>query len=372
MTIRVLMIGPGEGAVGGILTLAETLVPALEQYVDLLYFPTVKRSSLKGSGKISLRNISLALHQYVRFLFALYRFRPQIVHLHTSQGIAWLKDSFYVVLAKILHCHVVLHVHAADFDELYEKKSPLIQYYTRKVMELAGAIVAVSEVWRKRLGDIVPIDRIFTFKNCIAVDVFSPHSLHRSRNGVRALFLGSVGPRKGAFDLLEAMGYLKSSGCSLQVWIAGDEEREGDLLRASTRLEELRLKDLCELLGTVRGEKKAELLSKASLFILPSYDEGLPMAVLEAMAAGLAVVSTPVGGIPEVVRDGYNGFLVPPGDIDALVEKLLILASDPDLREVMGRRSHEIAVRDLDVKPYVRRLVALYESLIGVKPASRI
>jgi glycosyltransferase involved in cell wall biosynthesis len=363
MRIRVLMLGPGEGVIGGITTLTETLVPVLEQQVDLLYLTTVRRRPLKKSGKISLQNMALAVSQYARFLFALHRFRPHIIHLHTSQGIAWLKDTFFVLMGKAHRCHVVIHVHAADFDELYGKKARWVQSYTRRVMRLADAVIAVSAEWRRRLGHIVPVDRVFTFRNCIAVDAILPHFSHRSTDGAKALFLGSVGPRKGAFDLLEAMSHLKSSGGYLHLWVAGYEEREGDLARARTRLEELHLEDMCQLVGTVRGVRKAQLLSEASLFVLPSYNEGLPMAILEALAAGLAVVATPVGGIPEVIKDGHNGFLVTPGDVEALAEKLAILANDRHLREVMGRRNREIAEQELDVKPYVERLVALYESL---------
>jgi glycosyltransferase involved in cell wall biosynthesis len=145
--------------------------------------------------------------------------------------------------------------------------------------------------------------------------------------------------------------------------MAGGEERKGDRVRAMARREELQLVDKCQLVGIVDGAEKAELLSEANLFVLPSYDEGLPMAVLEAMAAGLAVVSSPVGGIPEVVRDGYNGFLITPGDIATLADKLAILASNPLLCKVMGQRSREIAQRELDVKLYIERLVALYESI---------
>ncbi len=363
MTIRVLMLGPGEGEVGGVLTLTETLVPTLGQKVELTYFPTVKRRSLKDSGKISFRNILLALSQYSRFFPALYRFRPHIIHIHTSQGIAWFKDTFYVLVAKIFHCHVVLHVHAADFNKLYGKRSRPMQKYTAKVMGLADAIIAVSEEWSNRLAEIVPSERVFTFKNCIAVSAVFPGSPHRSKDGTKALFLGSVGPRKGAFDLLEAMGRLKSSCCLLDAWIAGYEERRGDLFMAHTRREELQLGDNYQLLGAVCGTKKEDLLSKASMFVLPSYDEGLPMAILEAMAAGLPIIATPVGGIPEVVKDGYNGFLVTPGDIEALTEKLAVLASNPHLCEVMGQRSREIAVRELDVKPYAERLIALYKTI---------
>ena len=363
MNLRVLMIGPGEEVTGGISAVTETVVPVLSQHVNLLYMPTVRRRPPKKSGKISLRNVALAISQYGRFLGSLYRFHPHVIHVHTSQGIAWLKDTFYVLVAKVCRCRIVIQVHAADFDELYGMKSRLVQHYTRWVMGLSDAIIAVSSEWKRRLAQIAPDNKIVAFRNCISVDAIPPHV---STDGPNALFLGSVGPRKGAFDLLEAMGRLKPRRCPLQVWIAGYEEREGDLIRARARHEELQLGESYQLVGTVRGAEKAELLSKASFFVLPSYDEGLPMAVLEAMAAGLPIIATPVGGIPEVVRDNYNGFLITPGDVDTLAEKLNTLANDRHLRDIMGTRSRQIAENELDVKPYVKRLMDLYTSITGV------
>ena len=366
MNSRVLMVGPNS--LGGASALIRTLVLALEQQADLKYLPTVERRPLKESGKLTVQNMALAISQYARFLCAVLRFRPHIVHLHTSQGLGWLKDSLFIVMGKACRCRVVLHVHAADFGVLYDQSPRLMQWYSRKTMGLADAVIAVSEEWGRRLAHIVPADRVFTFKNCTAVDALPPHFAERSEDVAKALFLGSVGPRKGVLDLLEAMSRLKSSGIPMHLWVAGNEESEGDLLRARARLEELHLEDVCQLLGYVRGERKAQLLSEASLFALPSYQEGLPIAILEAMAAGLAIVATPVGGIPEVVRDGFNGFLVTPGDVDALAGKLTVLANDRPLCEVMGRRSREIVEQELNVKPYVKRLVTLYESLLGAKP----
>jgi glycosyltransferase involved in cell wall biosynthesis len=360
--MRVLMIGPGKDVVGGITTLVEVLVPVLEKQVDLSYLPTVHNRPMKDSGRFSGQNIILAFSQYARFLSVLFRSRPQVIHIHTSQGIAWLKDTFYIIVGKLYGARVVLHIHAADYDDLYGKKGRLVQRYTRWAMGLNDAVISVSDEWKQRLGGIVPAKKVFSFTNCIAVDSFSPYPADRLLDEVRAMFIGSVGSRKGAFDLLEALGRMKSAGCVLPTCIAGYEEREGDLEKARARLQELQLADSCELPGMVRGEKKAELFAKANLFVLPSYNEGLPMAILEGMSAGMAVVSTPVGGIPEIVRDGYNGFLVQPGDIDALAEKLAVLARDPALCQLMGKRSREI-VEELDVKSYVVRLIALYNSL---------
>ena len=127
------------------------------------------------------------------------------------------------------------------------------------------------------------------------------------------------------------------------------------------------LTGLCEAVGPVQGAAKVQLLHECDVFALPSYQEALPMAILEAMAAGLPIVATRVGGIPELVVDGYNGFLITPGDTAGLAQRLMILAAEPGLRSLMGRRSREIAAREYDVTPYVERLVTLYESTVKME-----
>jgi glycosyltransferase involved in cell wall biosynthesis len=370
MNPRVLMVGPQ--ALGGISTLIQTILPDLGQRVDLLYCPTVRRRPLRESGKISVQNMALAISQYARFVSALHRFRPEIIHIHTSQGLGWLKDSLFVLVARAYRRRIILHVHAADFGELYGKKARLIQRYTRQVMGLADVVIAVSTEWKTRLAEIVPAEHVYALRNCIAVDTALHPPSRPSTNGVKALFLGSIGARKGIFDLLEAMSYSKSHGSSLKLWVAGSEERNGEMARVLTRVEELHLEDVCQFTGYVRGEEKRRLLTEADLFVLPSYHEGLPMAILEALSAGLPIVASAVGGIPEVIKDGCNGYLITPGDVEALAEKLMLLANDPHMCQEMGRHSREIAEQEFKVDTYCERLIALYESLVhsGVKPDS--
>jgi glycosyltransferase involved in cell wall biosynthesis len=279
--------------------------------------------------------------------------------------LAWLKDTFYIVVGKLLGSRIVLHVHAAEFNELYRNQPSVIRFYTRKVMAKADVVIAVSEEWRKFLTEILPINRIMVLRNCLDGQAIRGNPDQRCGQPVKALFLGTVGKRKGALDLMEAIQRARNQGCNLKVWIAGGEEQAGDFVKAQAKLQELQIEDSCELVGIVRGERKAELLEKASLFILPSYSEGLPMAILEAMSASLPIISTPVGGIPEVVRDGHNGYLVPPGDIPALAEKIILLVNNPALRDAFGQRSRAIIDQELDAKPYVQRLAKLYEAILG-------
>ena len=272
-----------------------------------------------------------------------------------------MKDIFYVIVSKITRCRVVIHVHAYSYNVFYGRRNNLVKYITRQIFKHSDAIISVSANWRKSLSTIISKERIFSFTNCICVDAIAAiESNKRSRD---AIFLGSVGPRKGVFDLITAIRDLQREGISFKLHIAGEEEFDGYMTKARKKIEEYQLCDCCILAGGVKGSRKSVLLENAAIFVLPTYDEGLPISILEAMAAGLAVVTTPVGGIPEVIKDGYNGFLVPPGDVEALKSKIAILLQDERLRSFMGHRNRDIAVRSLDVKPYVERLVRLYDHI---------
>ena len=362
VTTRVLMIGPDS--LGGISALARTLVSVLEEHVELVYLPTVHGRLPAAAGKISLQNLLLACSQYARFARVLVRFRPHIIHLHTSQGLGWLKDTVFVLAGKLARRRVIVHVHAGEVREFYAGRTKLVRAYTRAVLRRVDAIVAVAAESHRRLERIVPAQRVLTLLNCIDVNGIAPHAWPGPDGPCMALFLGTVGPHKGAFDLVEAMGRLKVRGCDLRLSIAGSQQRTGDLDSIRRRIKELGLEDTCQLLGDVRGERKASALGEAKIFVLPSYGEGLPIALIEAMASGLAVVVTPVGGVPDVITDGYNGFLVEPGDLEALADRLAALANDRHLCEVMGRRNRAIAEETLDVDAYVTRLLELYETMV--------
>lgn len=363
--LRVLMIGPGRKLPSGITAVVNAILPGLEQRTQMSYLATVEQRDPLDCGQTSWSNVKIAVSQYARFLRELIRFRPQVIHIHTSQGIAWLKDSFFIVIGRLAGSRVVLHVHAADYDILHARQPAPVRAYTRAVFRLVSAVIAVSASWGERLSALAPRERIHVFLNCIDTRAYLPPEARSANGKANALFIGSVGLRKGAFDLIEAVGQAKARGAKLRTWIAGYEESPGEMDRAQTRVAELQIADMCTLTGKIGAEQKQELLDKAEMFVLPSYNEGLPMAILEALSSGLPVVSTPVGGIPEVIRPDENGYLVEPGDVNSLAEKLALLAGDAALRERMGRRSREIAVNELDASLYVERLCALYARLLA-------
>jgi glycosyltransferase involved in cell wall biosynthesis len=177
--------------------------------------------------------------------------------------------------------------------------------------------------------------------------------------------VGSVGrfrPQKGYADLLVAMKQVKENAPTARLLLVGDAELQADL---EAKAMSLGLDEVVTFAG-VRTDVP-EILTALDVFVLASLWEGMPNAILEAMAAGLPVVATAVGGTPEVVVDGVTGLLVPPRDPTALAQAITRLLDDPDLRQRMGRAGRERVLQHFSVEQMVKRTQTLYEQLLDAK-----
>ena len=273
MYSKVLMLGPGEGTIGGIRSLAETIVPPLQRRVDLQYMPTVRDRAASASGKLSAGNVALALSQYARFLVALARFRPHVVHIHSSQGLAWLKDSVYLFVAKLYGCKVVLHMHGGDFVQRFDRGGSLAQRYTRAAIGMTDHVIEISEGRARELARIVPRARISVLRNCVDVPDPVAEDSHHDPAVMRVLFLGTVGASKGVFDLLNAAAIANSAGGAVTLFLAGPPEYGDEMEKVRASCRELGLAGRCRLLGPVHGCDKSRLLQTCDVFALPSYQE---------------------------------------------------------------------------------------------------
>ncbi len=149
----------------------------------------------------------------------------------------------------------------------------------------------------------------------------------------------------------------------VHLWIGG----EGDRIVVEDLINELNLNDHVTILGWIQGETKAQLLNNADVLVLPSYNEVLPMSILEALAYRVPVVASRIGGIPDAISDGVEGFLVEVGDINAISESILKIISDSEARKVMRVNARNKAESLFDDKVIVAKISKLYKELGGVK-----
>jgi glycosyltransferase involved in cell wall biosynthesis len=281
--------------------------------------------------------------------------RPDVVHVHTSHRFSFYRSSLYVLVAAYLWRRpVVLHVHGSSFDEFALTDSYAVAALQRVVFDASDRVIVLSEYWKDVLSHKVDEEKLAVLPNAVDTSDYSPSFDHEKPHVV---FVSNHIERKGIVGFVDAVDRLKRNNSPpFRVSIAGD----GPLSDHAAELCETH--DDAEYLGYVSEERKQSLLEAASIYVLPTYAEGLPIALLEGMAGGNAVVTTDVGSIPEVVGD-RNGRIVTPGNVDELKDALTALVDDHDTAVNMGETNYELVSMEYAWTTVSGQLVDLYESV---------
>lgn len=348
---RVLMLGTALGGKGGIASVVAGLhADGLFEREDVRYLATHAEGPAAHKAGIWLASLW-------RTALVCLRERPAVVHAHSASRGSFFRKSLLLLLARRCGAATIFHLHGASFREFATIESgPLARWWIRHTLEASSAVIALSPSWAGFLAGYAPAARVQVVPNSVRVDACT--SALAEQPG-RILFLGRAGERKGLFDLLEALALVRPAFPEVRLAIGGD----GDVAQVLRRAQALGIGAQVELLGWVGPQARADQLARAQLFCLPSHAEGLPMAMLEAMAAAKPVVVTPVGGIPEAVTDGVDGLLVPVRDPAALAAALAALLGDAALRARIGRQARATIVERFSTDVVIGKLSQLYRAL---------
>ncbi|MCL6584925.1 MAG: glycosyltransferase family 4 protein [Anoxybacillus sp.] len=351
MRATVLVIGSSLRDKGGIVTVINNI---RNSFIAEKFELDMVETYIAGS---KVEKIKIFLKGLFTFLYKLLNKRPDIIHIHMSYKGSFYRKSLFVLLAKILKVPTIIHVHGSSFKDFYKSLSTIQRNYVKYILNKADKLIVLSKEWENYFSEIVKKEKIQILYNGVKISGSSPS---RMNDIPICLFLGRLGKRKGTYDLIEAIRIIKDKGLKAKFLLAGD----GEIENIQQCIKDYNLGDYVETLGWISGEQKLSLLQKADLFVLPSYNEGLPMAILEAMDFGLPVISTPVGGIPEVIKNEENGFLVQPGDIKELASAIEKIIVDKNVRERIGMNNKQKIKEKFDLDVLLRDLEKLYNNLI--------
>jgi glycosyltransferase involved in cell wall biosynthesis len=299
-----------------------------------------------------------ALSGFWQTLLACVRQHPAVVHVHAASRASFVRKSIVLLIARLAGCKTIFHLHGGGFRQFAAVEAgALMRRWIRHTLESSSVVITLSSSWAQFVSGFAPKARVAVVPN--AVPLPPPSSVQEEPG--RILFLGRLESAKGVFDLLAAGALLAPRFPALRLVFGG----EGDAAALRRRAFELGIEDRLELLGWVGAQERNEQLARATVFCLPSHAEGLPMAMLEAMAAGRAVVASSVGGIPETIVDGGNGLLVPPRDEQALAGALAQLLGDEALRARLARGARASVEQHYSTEVVCGKLSALYRELAG-------
>jgi len=369
---RILVVGPQPPPSGGIATVVcNQMTLRFESPTEMFLF---NRATVKKPSGIAFRLAQSVTGRMGPFglwgistLWILRAFdrrveetRPDIVHIHIAQGYEFWLAGLLVLLARRRGRGTVLHLHSARMDAFHGELWPWGRWLFRRFLRLPDACIALSKSWYQWYRQFVPESRLHVVPNSIDWERFQPPTDSRPPGRDRVLFVGvRYARRKGLHDLIAVAPRILTEFPETEFLLVGEDkegvesEFAGDaVLRAALRFS-----------GDLDAEGVASAYRDASIFVLPSYHEGMPMVLLEAMAAGLPVICSSVNAIPEVVTDRVSGFLIDPGDREALGSRLLELLRDRELRRRLGEAARRRIREEHDLPVQARRLQSIYLSL---------
>lgn len=291
---------------------------------------------------------------------ALYR-DVDLLHVHLASYGSTVRKFCVVYLGKFFGVPNILHLHGAKYHIFYRNLPKVFKSLVRLMFGQATRVIVLGNFWREFVCNEIGVNPSQVVVMYNAVPSPETPTSPRDVGPFRIIFLGQIGTRKGVPELIQALATEKVHALDWTCTIAGN----GDIATYLEEVNRLALNDRVTFPGWLDKGVTKHLLEKSDILVLPSHQEGLPMAVLEGIAHGLIVITTPVGAIDEIIEDGVSGLLIPPGNSSALAEAICRVLNDSDLRRRLSEGARKRFEEKLNLQSYAIKLRILYEGCIS-------
>ena len=348
--LKVLMIGPDRSVHGGISAVVNNYyVAGLNRKIKLKYIATM----VDGS---KIRKLVQAMIAYFMFLFKLPFYH--IVHVNMAADASCYRKKIFIDTAWSFGKKILIHEHGGDFEGFYYGRcSEKQRLKIKRTLNRAEIFLVLSESWKSFFSEIVDKDKIHVLQNGIVI----PGKEKTDYSSHKILFLGRLCKEKGIGELLEAVPVIQKQICDFKLVLGGVWEKGNEGLQEKAE----KLSELVLCPGWISVKEREEMFQECSIFVLPTWFEGQPISLLEAMAAGMCVAASAVGGIPQIMGDESDatGILLPPKDANTLADELIKLLKDEEQRRKMGQNARIRIVNNYDINRNVEALVWFYKEI---------
>jgi glycosyltransferase involved in cell wall biosynthesis len=338
--------------VSGISSLVQLIISS-NLNCEYLHFELGKRDEENRKLLWFFRNIKA----YLRWFHLMFAQKDALIHFNLPLGkLSVIRDTPLILIARIMNRRMIIHLHGGDF--LMREKNPRwMQYFLRLNFSGKNPKVVLSSLEKEALIQKLKSDRIFVLPNCVALN--EAREFNRSFGSdeiLTLLFLGRISLSKGIEIILHAMESLKKRDLHFKFIMAGKGPDENVFIK---KFSDLLGKDF-EFKGVVSGKQKTKLLKECNVFLLPSFFEGLPMALLESMSFGLVPVVTSVGSVKNVVSDGKNGIIVSVYSSEEIVAAVEKLSQDKGYMQILSTNAQQYVFNNFGPEEYIARLNKIY------------
>lgn len=365
------MVGPVPPPTGGIASLMEDII-----HSDLskdYRFDVFERSAgfPPGCEGFWKKNV-FRFRRFLDFYRKVSRGRYALIHMHSADP-AFLGTAIMMLLARAAGAKILLHMQGTDWDWFYPDAPLFRKLYTRLGLFLPHTILVLYQLWVDNIKAFGTHADVLILRNLIhKADSPEHERVEQTRNKLNlspddfvVVTVGTVGWRKGSFDILKAVPLVTSAEPSTKFVFVGGEEKTGEWNQLMEIVDREELGPWVRFLGEVDREQVPVFLALGNAFLLPSYHEGMPVAILEAMRSGLAVISTRVNAIPDVIETDVSGILIDPGAPQEIADAIVRLKRNPDLRLKLAETAKHSFDERFEFSQGIDALRSIYSSIIS-------
>ena len=299
---------------------------------------------------------------FLEIIILKFKKKADLVHIHVSQKGSAYRKILLCKLLNILDIPYIFHVHGSNFHNFFKKSPKWIRGLMLESFKNAKSTIVLGKIWENFVSSKmhIPKKNIYVLNN--TAKIVTSKKRNKKNELVKIIFLGKLSLRKGTYDLIYALNKIKNN----KKWnstIVGD----GDIEEIKALIKKLNISDRVKVTGWLSREDSQGLLIKSEILVLPSYAENMPLSVIEGMAFGLSIITTPVGATPEIINNNKTGIMIKPGNVVDLSKKLQKLINSKKLQRKLGKNAKKYYLQKLSYNVYQKKLKNLWKGLINSK-----
>lgn len=353
--MKILMVGVNKTIPGGMWTVIENYFEndTFCKKTNLIYCSTVTRANV-------LKKVIYFFKACFQIIFIIKNQRIDIVHVHMAERGSVFRKGIVIWIANKMGVKTIIHMHGATIKEWYVRQNIYVRKIVKKIFSTADSVLVLGHRWTPFVESVVGENnrgKIRVLYNAVKI----PKQNLYNNNAKNILFYGVLVPRKGIDDLLQAFNLiLPEIPKDIHLVLYGDDSKNN----IEAKIAFYGLEGRAEYKGWLDRKNFEQCFSNIMLNILPSYNEGLPMTIIETMSYGIPNISTDIAAIPEVIINGENGNLIEPGNFRQLADSMKTLINDPKLRLQYSEKAYQKILQDFSLDIHLKKLIGIYEELL--------